>query len=131
VEPVDAKVELFAVVPGAFRPQLHRERETRFRVAGADAPAPVQLGEISADQVGAAEVARMLGPALADTASFSGTSVMLVATTDEREYRADGRANRYYQGMTGELEIRLDRKPILFLLLPGLRRLVNDDVWPD
>ena len=80
-----------------------------------------------ADLVGAAEVKRILGPALADGAPFSGTSVTLVAGVDARTYPADGRANRYYQGMLGELEVRLERKPILFLLLPRLRRLVYGD----
>lgn len=127
VEPDDATVEVVALLPGAFRPQLDVGKHARFAVDGSDSPQPVRLRDISADLVGATEVKRILGPALADGAPFSGTSVTLVAAVDARTYPADGRANRYYQGMLGELEVRLERKPILFLLLPRLRRLVYGD----
>lgn len=127
VEPDGATVEVVALIPGAFRPLLDVDKPARFAVEGSDSPQPVRLRDISADLVGAAEVKRILGPALADGARFEGTSVTLVATINAAGYPADGRTNRYYQGMKGELEIRLDRKPILFLLLPPLRRLVYGD----
>lgn len=124
VEPSDAPVEIVAVLPGAMRPQIGERSDARFSIDGADSHASVALVEISSDAVGPAEVKRLLGPAWEDSVEPEGMSFVVTARVDGRDFRADGQSHRFFQGMTGELEVTLDEKPLLFLLVPSLRRWV-------
>jgi biotin carboxyl carrier protein len=124
VEPVDAPVEIIAALPGSLRPQLDLEQSARFSVDGSDAWRAVELREISADVIGPNEAKRFLGRSAEDSIDVGKTSVIVTATIDTRFYKADGREYQLYQGMSGELEVRLAKKPIAFLLVPALRRWV-------
>ena len=124
VEPVNAPVEIVAALPGALRPQLELGQSARFSIDGSDGYRNVDLGEISADVIGPNEAKRFLGRAAEDSIDVGRTSVIVTAKVDTRLYQADGRQYQFFQGMSGELEVRLAKKPIAFLLVPMLRRWV-------
>lgn len=124
VAPPDARAEVIAVLPAAYRPQLGTDAPARFWVDGADSNAPVALTELRSDAIGPAEVARLLGPSMQGSVAVEGMSVVVTGALRDREFQADGQSRRFYEGMSGELDVTLDKKPLLFLLVPALRRWV-------
>lgn len=124
VVPAGARAEIVAVIPASVRPQVSLDSSTRFWVDGADSNTPVELTELRADAIGPSEVSRLLGPTTQGSLAVEGMSVVVTGALREAEFQSDGQARRFYQGMSGQIDVALDKKPILFLLVPGLRRWV-------
>lgn len=124
VAPEGARVEVIAVLPGSSRPQVTTRSAGRFWVDGADSNIPVSLTDLHADAIGPAEVSRLLGPSVQGSVVVEGMSFVVTGALREQTFQEDGRARPFFQGMSGDLDVTLDRKPLLFLLVPTLRRWV-------
>ncbi len=124
VAPENAAVEVIAVLPAAARPQLSTRAPARFWVDGADSNTSVALTDVHSDAMGPAEVARLLGPSVQGSVVVEGMSVVVTGSLPERRFQADGKDRWFYEGMLGQLDVTLERKPLLFLVVPTLRRWV-------
>lgn len=124
VVPEGARAEVVAVLPAAARPQLGTSSAARFWVDGADTNTGVQLTEVRGEAVGPTEIARVLGPTVQGSVAATGMSIVVTGALAEQAFPSDGRLRPFYPGMSGELDVALDRKPLLFLLVPSLRRWV-------
>ncbi len=124
VAPEHAAAEIVAVLPASVGPKVTARSACRFWLDGADANVMVTLAEVRSDGIGPSEVARLLGPTMQGSVAVEGMSFVVTGSLDESTFVEDGRKRAFFQGMSGRLDVTLDKKPLLFLLVPGLRRWV-------
>ncbi|RKH71147.1 HlyD family efflux transporter periplasmic adaptor subunit [Corallococcus aberystwythensis] len=122
----DAATLVTALLPGEYRPLLVPGGPLRLELRGF----PHQYQELTIDEVGGEvvgphEVQRALGPTLSSSVEVSGAVVMVRARLASRAFEADGANIQYFDGMLGQADARVRSRPILLLLVPGLRAL-----WP-
>jgi multidrug efflux pump subunit AcrA (membrane-fusion protein) len=118
------RLELIALLPGEDRPQLGPGMELRLELAGYRyAYQSVIVDRVSPDVISPSEARRILGAEVADNLDVAGSVVLVRAWLPSSEFQIDGRALRYHDGMRGTAEIRLRAERILFVLVPGARRL--------
>lgn len=111
-----------AILPGADRPMLAPGMPLRLEIEGyRDAWVDLVVGEVGAEVVGPAELARALGP-VAESLAPAGSSVVVRATLPSPGFEADGRDYRFHDGMPARASVRLHRESILDALLPDLEQ---------
>lgn len=117
---------LVAFLPGELRPMLAPGARGELELDGfARRFVEVTIDEIGSEVIGAAEVARFLGPERADAVQVAGPVVVVRARLDERAIEVDGREYAVFDGMVGRLELRVRSKNILVTVVPGLRELAE------
>lgn len=124
--PGEAKVSAVAMVPANFRPMLQRGSKMRFELEGFKFDyTDVEVEEVSAEAVGAREVQRLLGQEKQDSVTLDiGAHVLVTAKIPAATFSSEGQSYAFFDGLTGNAEIRVRREPILVMLIPALRRLV-------
>lgn len=124
--PGEARVSALAMVPASFRPMLQRGSKMRFDLEGFKFDyTDVQVEEVSSEAVGAREVQRLLGQERADAVTLeTGAHVLVTAKIPTSTFSSEGQSYAYFDGLTGNAEIRVRREPILVMLVPALRKLV-------
>lgn len=124
--PGEAKVSAVAMVPANFRPMLRRGSRMRFELEGFKFDyTDVDVEEVSAEAVGAKEVQRLLGQERSDAVALqTGAHVLVTAKIPTATFASEGQSYAFFDGLTGNAEIRVRREPILVMLIPALRTLV-------
>jgi multidrug efflux pump subunit AcrA (membrane-fusion protein) len=114
VEPEGGEAEVIAVLSGIDGSQLGVTQRARFAAVGSTRYVDAQLRVISTDLDEVNELVRILGLGRAGRQAGPSDPARWVAVVAHLEH--DG----FHQGMSGELEITLEPKPLLFLLFPQL-----------
>jgi biotin carboxyl carrier protein len=127
VVPSDARqVNLVAMVPADYRPMLHTGLQMRFALDGfryeyADVP----VEEVSAEAIGPAEVARLLGTERDGAVHLEpGGKVFVRGRLPTTTFVSEGMPYGYFDGLTGTAEVRVRRESILVTLVPALRQVL-------
>ncbi len=116
----EGRLQLLALMPGDDRPALEEGMRMRLDIPGYRHDYqwfPITAIEDAA--VGPREVARVLGSEYADSVAIAGPTVVVRAQLPEG-FVVDERHYAYHDGMLGNAEVRLEREPLLFVLLPFL-----------
>jgi biotin carboxyl carrier protein len=116
----EGELQLLAFLPGDDRPALAQGMHMRFDIPGYRHD--YQWFTITAVEdaaVGPREAARMLGTERADSVPLAGPTVLARGEIPEG-FVVDDRLYAYHDGMLGIAEVRLEREPLLFVLLPFL-----------
>ncbi len=123
----DPELEMLAIFPGQYRPQIKRGMELRMEPTGYRyAYQHLRVGEVSEEVVGPSEARRMLGPGIGDAVALSGPVVFVRARLPESSFESDGKIYQYHDGMQGLAEVRIRRERILITLIPGLKGALSD-----
>jgi membrane fusion protein, multidrug efflux system len=123
-----AAFSLVALVPGQFRPLLRRGMPVRFELDGYRQSASTVVVESVGDEaVGPSEARRFLGREVGDAVPVEGALVVVRARLPGAGFTYDGRSYRFYDGMSGRVEVRVRTMPILVMLFPALRGLYAHD----
>jgi len=127
----EGPIEVRAFVPAADRPALDAGQAMLLDLDGfADVPTAMPIAAVSSEGVGASEVARWLGRERADAMPLQGGSwVMVSARVPSASFEAHGTTFRLHEGMTGTAEIRLDSKPLAFVLFPDVEEWIAEHDW--
>jgi biotin carboxyl carrier protein len=115
--------EVIAMLPGADRPQLAPGMTLRVELAGYQyAYQSVAIEQVASDVIAPSEARRVLGAEVADGVQIGGPVVIVRGRLTSSEFVADDRVFHYHDGMRGTAEVRVASEPIVFALVPGLRR---------
>jgi membrane fusion protein (multidrug efflux system) len=131
VEPGDAlvaidrdssRVVVVGMLPGHFRPRL-AAADTRARLVldgFSREPVDVTVRSVADEVVGPAEALRYLGREQAGALELGGPVVIVEATVDGDRTAFGDESFRFYDGMQGVLELRLDESSLLRSLVSDL-----------
>ena len=110
---------LLAILPGNERPRLQTGMPITLRLEGfARAEVTITLDDASADVFGIDEAIRTIGPEVAqDLASFEGP-VTLIRANLPPHFHSKGHSLPFYDGMHGQVLVRIRETSILEALLP-------------
>jgi membrane fusion protein (multidrug efflux system) len=124
--PGEAKVSVIAMVPATYRPMLRAGAMMRLELDGFRYEyTDLAVDQVEAEAVGPAEMQRFLGPERADAVHLDpGAKVLVSAKLPTPTFTSDGQSYGYFDGLTGNAEVRVRREPILVMLVPALRRLI-------
>ena len=119
-----SQVSLTAMVSAEFRPMLKNGLKMRFELNGFQYEyTDLVVSDVSAEAVGPAEVARLLGQEKMDTVTLDpGAKVVVTAKLPAATFSSEGQAYGYFDGLTGSAEVRVRSEPILVTLIPALRQ---------
>ncbi|MCE9575348.1 MAG: HlyD family efflux transporter periplasmic adaptor subunit [Deltaproteobacteria bacterium] len=116
-------LEVIALLPGEDRPRLAPGMTLRFELLGYRfAYRTLTIESVSADVLSPAEARRLLGPEVADDIALNGPVVVVKAKLPSGEFESEGRTLQYHDGMPGAADVRVRSEPIVYALIPGLRR---------
>ena len=116
-----------ALVPGRHRPAVEIGQPFTFDLDGfSSAPQRLTVSAVSEEVVGANEMRRVVGPHLADALAIQGPVILVEAKLDGTMIEADGRTWMVRAGMVGRADVAVRRKPLVYVLFPGLERLLSD-----
>lgn len=117
-------VSIVALLPAHERPLVRPGMPLRLELAGFPyAYQDLTIEGVGDEVVGPEEVRRYFGPDLADTVPPHGPVVLLRAKLLSGSFVANDRVLDYYDGMQGQVEVRVRAERVLVALLPGLRWL--------
>lgn len=117
------QASIVAMVPADYRPMLEVGQTMRFELDGFKYEyADLQVSEISAEAIGPEEVQRFLGQERANSVAMTGGAKVLVqAKLPASSFKSEGEQFGYFDGLTGNAEIRVRRETLLVMLVPALR----------
>lgn len=119
--------QITALLPGPDRPRLAPGMPLSLRVDGFERThLQLQIERIDEQVMGPAEALRAVGSELAGSFEVQGPIVLVHARLASPELRARGSAFRLHHGMLARAEVAVDREPLLFAWLPGLREALSD-----
>jgi multidrug resistance efflux pump len=120
-------VQLTALLPGPDRPRIRAGMPLRVRLSGFErASLELQVESVDEQVLGPREAMRAIGPELADAFEVSGPIVLVHARLPLDGLKVRGVQYRLHHGMPGQAEIAVEREPVLFAWLPGLREALGD-----
>ncbi|HTU62461.1 MAG TPA: HlyD family efflux transporter periplasmic adaptor subunit, partial [Polyangiales bacterium] len=120
----DRVCEIWALLPGRYRPELEQDADVRFNVHGYRyAQARASVTSVGAQVLGPREVTRYLGNEVAGTLELQGPTVIAKAELPDCEFSSDSSTYRFHQGMGGSAEVRLRSQALWAVLIPGLRKV--------
>lgn len=118
------RLEVIALLPGADRPQLAAGMNVRFELNGYRyVYQTFKIDSVSADVLSPSEARRVLGTEVADSLQLTGPVALARGKLKSDAFVIDGRALQYHDGMTGTAEVRIRAEPIVYAIVPGMRRL--------
>jgi len=116
------------VVPGQYRPQLRAGQPMRLEISGYRyAYQKLVVSAVGDEVIGPAEAQRTLGPAIAETLQVTGPVVLVHASLPSPTFEAEGKTYRYHNGMHGTAEIRVRSERILWVLVPSLKAVFEEE----
>jgi membrane fusion protein, multidrug efflux system len=122
-----AGAELTALLPGPDRPRLHVGMPLQVRIAGFErSHLELLVDRIDEQVLGPREAVRAVGSELADAFELSGPIVLVHARLRSAELFSQGLAYRLHHGMPATVEVVVEREPLLFACVPGLREALGD-----
>ena len=112
-----AKRKLTALLPGSFRPQLSLGQRLRVKLSGyAFTTLELKIARIGDELVGPTQARRLLGAAREDAFPVSGSNVWVEADIEQATFAFNGRDLSFHDGLAGEVEIVVDRAPLVLQL---------------
>jgi multidrug efflux pump subunit AcrA (membrane-fusion protein) len=119
--------QITALLPGPDRPRLRPGMPLTLRVDGFERThLTLQIERVDEQVLGPAEALRAVGTELAGSFEVQGPTVLVHARLASPELHAQGSAYRLHHGMLARAEVAVDREPLLFAWLPGLREALSD-----
>jgi membrane fusion protein (multidrug efflux system) len=123
-----AEPAVAVVVPGQYRPQLRPGQPMRLEISGYRyAYQRLTVASVGSEVIGPAEAQRTLGPAIAETVQVTGPVVLVKAHLPSPTFTAEGKTWRYHNGMQGTAEIRVKSERILWVLVPSLKAVFEEE----
>lgn len=117
-----------AVVPGQYRPQLRAGQPMRLEISGYRyAYQKLVVSSVGDEVIGPAEAQRTLGPAIAETVQVTGPVVLVKARLPSPTFEAEKKTYRYHNGMQGTAEIRVRSERLLWVLVPSLKAVFEEE----
>jgi membrane fusion protein (multidrug efflux system) len=119
------EVSIVALVPADYRPMLKSGLEMRFELDGFRYEyAEVSVEEVSSEAVGPGEVARLLGNEHDGAVKLDpGGKVFVTGKLPATTFTSEGQPYAYFDGLTGNAEVRVRRESIVVTLIPALRQV--------
>jgi multidrug resistance efflux pump len=122
-----AGLELIALLPGSYAPQIHKGASIVFKLQGYnETRETVNIDDVSQEIVGPQEATRFLGQQSAGSLNVSGPVLIAKSMLLPESFQADGRRFSYRDGMTGEGEVSVHSEPLIIKLVPGLHELLRN-----
>ena len=119
--------QITALLPGPDRPRLQPGMPLSLRVDGFERThLSLRIERVDEQVLGPAEALRAVGSELAGSFEVQGPIVLVHARLASPELHAAGSAYRLHHGMLARAEVAVDREPLLFAWLPGLREALSD-----
>jgi multidrug efflux pump subunit AcrA (membrane-fusion protein) len=119
---------LTVVLPGQYRPQLRAGQPMRFEIGGYRyAYQRLVVASVGDEVIGPAEAQRTLGPAIAETVQVTGPVVLVKARLPSPTFEAEKKTYRYHNGMQGTAEIRVRSERLLWVLVPSLKAIFEEE----
>jgi multidrug resistance efflux pump len=119
--------EIIALLPGPDRPRLKPGMPVSLRVDGFERTRlELRVDRVDEQVLGPAEAMRAVGSELTGSFEVQGPIVLVHARLPAAELKAQGVAYRLHHGMLARAEVAVDREPLLFAWLPGLREALSD-----
>jgi multidrug efflux pump subunit AcrA (membrane-fusion protein) len=120
----DDSFSIVALVPGQFRPMLKQGMPLRFELEGYPQVSRQLVVEAVGDEaVGPTEVRRYLGQELGDTMPVEGSLVLVRARISEPTFQWKGQSFRYYDGIPGQVDVRVRSVRLISMLFPAFEEL--------
>jgi membrane fusion protein (multidrug efflux system) len=117
-----SEATVVALLPGRYRPLIHRGSTLRFEIDGFHRRAYELAVDTVGDQiVGPSEAARYVGRDSADAFSLTGPVVLVQARVHSARFEADGESFSFASGMYGKAETVVRSEPLAFAFVPALR----------
>jgi multidrug resistance efflux pump len=121
----DSGFAVLAALPGFFRPLLKQGMPARLEFEGYPYAAQrLTLETIGDEVVGSEEVRRFLGVTTPES-GLSPNVVLVRSEIPSATFFANGREHRLHEGMRGRLEVKVRTEHLAFVLIPGLKALVE------
>jgi multidrug efflux pump subunit AcrA (membrane-fusion protein) len=115
-------LEVIALLPGEDRPQLSAGMPLRLELVGYRyAYQSLIIDSVSPDVLAPSEAVRVVGPEVA-ALQLAGPVVVVRGRLASKDFVADDRTYHYHDGMLATAEVRVRSEPIIFAILPGLKR---------
>ena len=115
-----------AALPARFRPRLAPGQTLRLSFPGiAHAHRDVLVEAVSDESLGPSEARRVFGPELADALPLDAPVVLVRGSVDTLWVEGGDERFRIHDGMLAEATVTMNRERIIFVLLPGLRRMLR------
>jgi multidrug resistance efflux pump len=119
--------EIVALLPGPDRPRLKPGMPVSLRVDGFERTRlELRVERVDEQVLGPAEAMRAVGSELTGSFEVQGPIVLVHARLPAAELKAQGVAYSLHHGMLARAEVAVDREPLLFAWLPGLREALSD-----
>ena len=123
-----AEPEMWAFLPGKDRPRLrpsvHKLQVDIIGYMKSRAHAPII--SVSTEVISAAEVAKILGPQLADSIKLPPGSYVWVKAKLPKKFKTQHNTFFYHHGMPAKTEVKIQTKPFIVTLLPALEKYIPD-----
>ncbi|MDD9965208.1 MAG: HlyD family efflux transporter periplasmic adaptor subunit [Myxococcales bacterium] len=118
-----ASASITALLPGRYRPLLHRGDRLRFEIDGFHRLThELEVSRVGAQIVGPSEAARFVGRDLAGAIPINGPVVLVQAELPKASFAMDGEHYDFSSGMLGKAEVVVRNEPIAYTLLPTLKQ---------
>jgi multidrug resistance efflux pump len=119
--------QITALLPGPDRPRLRPGQPLSLRVEGFERiRLEVMIERVEEQVLGPAEAVRAIGSELAGSFEVQGPIVLVHARLPSADLKARGAAYRLHHGMPARAEVAVDREPLLYAWLPGLKEALSD-----
>lgn len=123
-----AEPEISAFLPSKDRPRLRAGQTLQVALLGyAKTREMATITFVGTEAIGGTEVAKVIGPALADAMKIPGGSyVHVMARLPSRTFKTQHHTLHYHHGMLAKSEVKIADKPFLVTLLPALEKYLPD-----
>jgi membrane fusion protein (multidrug efflux system) len=126
----NSEIEVLAFLPSKDSPRIREKMDlqleldgyTKARVIGA-------ITHVQPDAVSGTEAAKLGGEMLAESIAkelSAGTWITLRARLPSRTFKAEHNTYHYHHGMHAKVEVKIQSKPFLVTLVPGLQKYLPD-----
>lgn len=120
----EAKCSALIMLPGHYRPQLHKGMPLRMEMNGYRyAYHQFVVDEVAEHVIGPNEVQRYLGSEFRDSVAIQGPIVFVWAHPREKFFKVQEQTYSYHHGMIGKADVPMKKEKIIVALLPALRML--------
>lgn len=128
VTDADGSPRVRAFVPGRFAASVEPGQRLTIDLDGlAHASQRMRVTRVGEVVLGPAEMARTVGPRLADAIPPGGSVVLVEAKLPTSMIETEGRLLTLHDGMLGRADVRVGRERALFVLFPKLHDWLADD----
>ncbi len=119
--------EISAFLPSRDRPRLRTGMRLQVELVGYTKTRELAtITMVGTEAIGGTEVAKLVGPTLADALKLQGSFVHVKARLPARTFRTEHRTLNYHHGMPAQTEVKIVEKPFLVTLLPAIEKYIPE-----